>query len=663
MWMAQSLRGIINSKNETPLLRSHNFITYIPEMLQQSPLQHEDLQTNTIPLEVTSATNTQTPLHPQTRDPTSHAIATSSVQRSSFVMASPAGAATAASETVATPLTRFNMNLTTSVPQIPGNPEILTQQVIQQTTLKYPHPTQQVPAPISILLIPERAEELLGALTIEQLSLIEKSVQRVKRKKTKETKRLNTNGNNANGVINVDLNNSDLLENPKSNTSKPPILTPNPLPLPVSLGDTISSFVTSSNTNVRTQSQDQHPDQHYQQAKLDHPQHLQQPIQHQLIQSQQNKQIQIHASLSRQDTSQETVPRQNTNDINNPTPNHALPATDPIIVMHEGVHWVVFTYSVKGNNKEYRIRIDIESINLDIIDEKFRRENCLYPRANCTEDKYKGNRWSYEKECNELGWKLAWLNKEEIGNRRGLLQRAVDSYRNRDPSLRSRRVVRNEKIQNGTLRKRITRDSDGNDGSPESSAKRPRGAGRQLTIESTVKGEVSKIRIRADIECVSISEIPDDYKRDNCVYPKALAEKADYQGSNWELESSCNELGWKLAFLNRPKLDGKKLLLQKAIELYREKYNKAVRPRRGRYSHTLSAKFFENHPREVDPDNNYTTPSTIENKMATSDTTNTSISSTLSNPEPRTSSLTASDSNSNSNSNVGSAHMEISVED
>ncbi|CAG8582764.1 5217_t:CDS:2, partial [Diversispora eburnea] len=293
--------------------------------------------------------------------------------------------------------------------------------------------------------------------------------------------------------------------------------------------------------------------------------------------------------------------------------------TDPVIEVHDGIQWVVFTYSVKGNNKEYRIRIDIDNVNLDNVDEKFRQANCLYPRANCTEDKYQGNRWAYEKVCNELGWKLSWLNQEEIGGKRGLLQRAVDSYRNRDPSLRSRRVVRNEKIMNGTLRKRITRDNDTRDGgldnSNNNSNKRQRNGSKQLTVETVDKGIVTKIRIRADIECVNISVIPDDFKRDNCVYSKALVPKENYQGTNWETETACNELGWKLAYMNRPKLDGKGSLLQTVVDMYRDKYTREPRPRRGRYSHTLSAKFFENHPREITTDPNSTSPIAIDNNL------------------------------------------------
>jgi hypothetical protein len=63
----------------------------------------------------------------------------------------------------------------------------------------------------------------------------------------------------------------------------------------------------------------------------------------------------------------------------------------------------------------------------------------------------------------------------------------------------------------------------------------------------------------------------------------------------------------KKAFLNQNKLDGKKPLLLRAIELYHSKYTTELRPKRGRYSHTLSAKFFENHPRGV-VDSNSITP-------------------------------------------------------
>ncbi|RAL64911.1 hypothetical protein DID88_001504 [Monilinia fructigena] len=57
--------------------------------------------------------------------------------------------------------------------------------------------------------------------------------------------------------------------------------------------------------------------------------------------------------------------------------------------------------------------------------------------------------WVYETECNTVGWALAELN-PCLRGKRGLIQRAVDSWRNsnQDPRLRSRRVRRMAKINN-----------------------------------------------------------------------------------------------------------------------------------------------------------------------------------------------------------------------
>ncbi|CAG8442992.1 10169_t:CDS:2 [Funneliformis mosseae] len=530
----------------------------------QQTLQHENPQiTNTNELTIHTTQNTLTPQITTTRGPHSPIV----VGLAAWVQPTGAGVGAAASEIIATPVTRTKASPTN--PQISGTVDAFAHSSAAILPSTQPHltyhnssNTSTVPVvTISALLTPDpRTEELLGALTIEQLSMIERTVQRVKRKKAKESKKLNPSDEIANAttdmdslVVNINVHNSTTQNTSISNsTSISPV-----------------TFINKGNNN------------HYLSSNF-------------------------VTSSSSQDPSRSTISRQSTDTmspnkldipISNPTPNHALPATDPIIEECNGIPWVVFTYSVKGNNKEYRIRIDIDKANLEDIDEQFRRENCLYPRANCTEDKYKGNRWSYENECNSLGWKLAWLNKEEIGGRRGLLQRAVDSYRNRDPVLRSRRVVRNEKIMNGTLRKRVTRDGDVHDGINDNSAKRQKGVAKQLTLESFEKGTSTKIRIRVDVDAINLMEIPEEFKKNNCIFPKANVPKNEYQGSN---EANINELGWKLAFLNQSKLDGKKSLLQKAIDLYRTKYNTAeIRPRRGRYSHTLSNKFFENHPCEV----------------------------------------------------------------
>lgn len=98
---------------------------------------------------------------------------------------------------------------------------------------------------------------------------------------------------------------------------------------------------------------------------------------------------------------------------------------------------------------EYTIRCDVASVNVDALSHEFKTENCVYPRACCSKDQYRGNRLVYETECNTVGWALAELN-PPLRGKRGLIQRAVDSWRNsnQDPRLRSRRVRRMAKLNN-----------------------------------------------------------------------------------------------------------------------------------------------------------------------------------------------------------------------
>ena len=73
---------------------------------------------------------------------------------------------------------------------------------------------------------------------------------------------------------------------------------------------------------------------------------------------------------------------------------------------------------------------------------------CIHGRL-VGKDTYNGNRFEYESSVNALAWKLTWLNADSLGGKRGLIQRAVDSYRNRTPESRSRRVLRQQKLQEG----------------------------------------------------------------------------------------------------------------------------------------------------------------------------------------------------------------------
>ncbi|CCH45211.1 Cytadherence high molecular weight protein 3 [Wickerhamomyces ciferrii] len=128
-----------------------------------------------------------------------------------------------------------------------------------------------------------------------------------------------------------------------------------------------------------------------------------------------------------------------------------IPATKPKIAKDPvtGEELLMFSYSKRKIIKNFSIKCPgdqqkLENI-LSTLPQEFTLENCVYPRAMGTEEEYKGNRYNYEKECNEIGWGLSWLN-PELRNHRGLIQRAVDSWRNTRPDkkLRSRRVRKSE---------------------------------------------------------------------------------------------------------------------------------------------------------------------------------------------------------------------------
>jgi hypothetical protein len=65
------------------------------------------------------------------------------------------------------------------------------------------------------------------------------------------------------------------------------------------------------------------------------------------------------------------------------TNNNAATATtpvssnDPIAEIKDGVEWVSFVYSHNRTLKRYSIRTDIQKVALDVVDDKFKAENCV----------------------------------------------------------------------------------------------------------------------------------------------------------------------------------------------------------------------------------------------------------------------------------------------
>ncbi|KAH6961696.1 hypothetical protein BKA56DRAFT_699613, partial [Ilyonectria sp. MPI-CAGE-AT-0026] len=103
-----------------------------------------------------------------------------------------------------------------------------------------------------------------------------------------------------------------------------------------------------------------------------------------------------------------------------------------------------------GSRWSTRSAATSRSVNIDELSPEFKQENCVYPRACWPKEQYRGNRLMYETECNRVGCALAQLN-VPLRGKRGLIQRAVDSWRNsnHDPRLPSRRVRRRVKMNNG----------------------------------------------------------------------------------------------------------------------------------------------------------------------------------------------------------------------
>ncbi|KAG9242993.1 hypothetical protein BJ878DRAFT_424674 [Calycina marina] len=200
----------------------------------------------------------------------------------------------------------------------------------------------------------------------------------------------------------------------------------------------------------------QHPSQHQQAGMTGSPRSKIEPN---VPQTQQRPPMMAHVPNGNQMQQQQQQQQQQQNNIpgsgpGGVNPNAApgpIPATTPLVVRQDnnGVQWIAFEYSRDRVKMEYTIRCDVESVNVDTLSQEFKTENCVYPRACCNKDQYRGNRLVYETECNTVGWALAELN-PCLRGKRGLIQRAVDSWRNsnQDPRLRSRRVRRMAKINN-----------------------------------------------------------------------------------------------------------------------------------------------------------------------------------------------------------------------
>lgn len=162
--------------------------------------------------------------------------------------------------------------------------------------------------------------------------------------------------------------------------------------------------------------------------------------------------------------------------------------------------------------------------------------------------------------------------------------------------MRSRRVARQAKLLNGTLRKRKQQQTH-QESPPTPSASEAEEEEEDHCVfptslaAATVKSAHSpktlilvddtnnRIRIKINVDGVALDSIPLDFRQANTVFPRAASSNHN-DPQRYIEESICNELGWKLAWLNPRFLANKKTLLQRAMDMYRTKFMPAFQPRR-----------------------------------------------------------------------------------
>jgi len=223
-----------------------------------------------------------------------------------------------------------------------------------------------------------------------------------------------------------------------------------------------------------------------------------------------------------------------------------LPASKPYIRIIDGEERLCFKYNTKLSEtalsamprtdleeNEFCVRFDLENVDVNKLNDKFKIDNCIYPRANVPVENYTGNRWEYETECNKLALQFVSLNPLLLYGKKGLIQRAVDSFRNYTKSSRGRRIVKlqDKSIESGVQRQHA-------DYIPPT-----------VTIFYTSKGYKRNLKIRTDVDLVNYEAIEDDFKKKYSVFVDYY-DHTSFGRAKWETNNPANILAIKVAYLN-----------------------------------------------------------------------------------------------------------------
>lgn len=251
-----------------------------------------------------------------------------------------------------------------------------------------------------------------------------------------------------------------------------------------------------------------------------------------------------------------------------------LPASQPYVKIMDGEERLCFKYNTKVSESamnampkaeleesEFAVRFDLESVDITKLNEKFKADNCVYPRANIPYEMYMGNRWNYETECNRLAWQFVSLNPVLLYGKKGLIQRAVDSYRNINKTRQGHKFYRDDTFY-GDIEKR-------KHASPALSS---------MYIQWTTRGATKKCKVQTGIDHIDYGSVPDEFKAKYSV----LSDRFDAHSfglERWESRNEDNELAVKIAylnventsFLNAIKAIGVYSVIKKSVETYKTK--------------------------------------------------------------------------------------------
>jgi len=251
-----------------------------------------------------------------------------------------------------------------------------------------------------------------------------------------------------------------------------------------------------------------------------------------------------------------------------------LPASQPYIKLVDGEERLCFKYNTKISesalnampkadleDNEFCVRFDLDSVDISKLNEKFKADNCVYPRANISYEMYSGNRWNYETECNRLAWQFVSLNPVLLYGKKGLIQRAVDSFRNINKSTKGRKFYREETFY-GDIEKR----------------KHVYPSISSINIQWVSRGVIKKCKVQVSVENIDYSKLSDDFKARYSVLSDRFDEKS-FGLEFWESKNTDNELAVKIAylnventsFLNAIKALGIHSVLKKSVDAYKNK--------------------------------------------------------------------------------------------